>query len=303
MSKEQHKIYVIGGPTASGKSAFALNIAAKHDGVIINADSMQVYDDLPIITAQPPKEDLATAPHRLYGHLHPNESCSAGNWREMVEPIIHEILESGKAPILCGGSGLYIKALIEGLSPIPDIPDDIRIAVIEKYEMHGAEKFFAELQERDPVMADRFHAGHRARIIRAMEVLEATGKSLAEWQKAPPAGPPENWRFDISLILPERDVLYDRCNRRFDIMMNNGGWDEIKAFDQNIENGHIRADALLTKALGVEPLRQFLRGDISEEEAFRLAKTETRHYAKRQVTWFKHQIKDQKNIENIAIIQ
>ncbi|MEM6781035.1 MAG: tRNA (adenosine(37)-N6)-dimethylallyltransferase MiaA [Pseudomonadota bacterium] len=299
---EQHTIYVIGGPTASGKSAHALELAAKHNGVIINADSMQIYDGLPILTAQPPAEDKVRAPHELYGHLHPNEACSAGNWREMVEPLIHDILEAGQAPIICGGSGLYIKALMEGLSPIPDIPDDIRNNVVQRYEELGAEDFYAELMERDPVMAKRFHVNHKARIVRAMEVLEATGRSLADWQKEPLNGPPEDWVFDVSLIIPEREKLYQRCNDRFHVMLEQGALDELRAFDQEIKDGKIQETSLLTHALGAEPLRKYLHGKRSLDDAITDSQNETRRYAKRQVTWFKHQIKPNKNIAKIETI-
>ena len=196
-------IHVIGGPTASGKSAHALDLAAKHDGVIINADSMQVYDGLHILTAQPTEEDQAQVPHKLYGTLHPNESCSAGNWREMVEPLIHETLNNGKTPIIVGGSGLYIKALVDGLSPMPDIPQDIRDAAGEKQKELGNPAFHEALKERDPVMAARLDPFNTARLIRAWEVLEATGQSLAEWQEMPRLSPPEDWEFHVTLVMPE----------------------------------------------------------------------------------------------------
>lgn len=264
---------------------------------------MQVYDGLPILTAQPPEEDKAQAPHELYGCLHPNEACSAGRWQEfMATPLVEKLLSEGKTPIIVGGSGLYIKALMEGFSYIPDIPDDIRNAVVQKYEDMGAQAFYAELMERDPVMAKRFHVNHKARIIRAMEVLEFTGKSLAEIQQQPRIGPPDHWRFDVTLILPEREKLYQRCNDRFLIMMDQGGWDEIAAFDQDIQDGKISDKSLLAHALGADPLRRYLHGDIPKDEAITLAQNETRRYAKRQVTWFRHQIKKQKNIANITLV-
>lgn len=294
---------MIGGPTASGKSAFALDLAAKHDGVIINADSMQVYDGLPILTAQPPEEDKTKAPHELYGCLHPDETCSAGRWQEfMATPLIEKLLQENKTPIVVGGSGLYLKALMDGLSYIPDIPDDIRNTVVQKYEDMGTEAFYAELMERDPVMAKRFHVNHKARLIRAMEVLEFTGQSLSEIQKQPRIGPPDHWAFNVTLILPEREKLYQRCNDRFLIMMDGGGWEEIEAFDKDIAEGRISEKSLLAHALGADPLRRYLHGDLSKEEAITKAQNETRRYAKRQVTWFRNQIKKQKNIANIQIV-
>ena len=225
MNSAPQTIHIIAGPTASGKSAKALELAQKLDGVIINCDSMQLYDDLPILSAQPSAQDLNTAPHRLYAALHPNDVCSAGNWRELALPIIHEVLDAGQTPIICGGTGLYIKALIDGLSPMPDIPEEVRERVVARYETLGAEKFYAELEARDPVMAARFHVNHKARVIRAMEVLEATGKSLAEWQKLDREGPPDHWNFEIHKTLPEREELYRRCNERFEWMIDHGALD------------------------------------------------------------------------------
>jgi len=295
-------IHIIGGPTASGKSAQALTLATQHNGVIINADSMQIYDGLRTLTAQPPEEDKIDHPHLLYGHLHPNEACSAGNWREIVEPVIEETLNAGKTPIVVGGSGLYIRALTDGLSPIPDIPDDIRARANTKQEELGNAAFYAALKERDPVMAERLHPDHSARLIRAWEVLEATGKSLAEWQELPLLSPPEDWRFEVTLVMPERETLYERCNKRFEWMLDNGALEELEAFSTAIDAGEISPKALLNNALGVKPLTAYLKGEISKETAIERGQADTRHYAKRQVTWFKHQIKENKNVAKISTI-
>ena len=296
-------IHVIAGPTASGKSAHALALAEQVNSVIINADSMQIYDGLPLLTAQPSKQDKEAHPHALYGTLHPNEDCSAGNWREMVEPLVHDVLNAGKTPIIVGGSGLYINALLYGLSPIPDIPADIRQAANSKQKELGNPAFYALLAERDPVMAERLHADHTARLIRAWEVLEATGKSLAEWQEQDRVLPPSSWEFHIQLIMPERDVLYERCNARFVWMMENNVMAEIEAFDQAIQAGGIKENCILTKALGAAVLRDYSQGKISKEHAIEKAQGQTRQYAKRQVTWFRHQIKENKNIAEIKIIR
>jgi tRNA dimethylallyltransferase len=297
-----HKIHIIGGPTASGKSATALKLAEQYDGVIINCDSMQIYNGLSILTAQPPPEDLAQAPHLLYGTLHPNEACSAGNWREMVEPIITDVLSQGKTPIICGGSGLYIRALTDGLSPIPDIPDDIRSAASAKQQELGNPAFYDALKQRDPIMAERLHPDHTARLVRAWEVVEATGKSLAEWQELPLLAPPENWEFGVTLVMPERDVLYDRCNKRFTWMLDNGALEQLSEFNQAIEAGEISPHALLNNALGVKPLTAYMKGEISKEDAIKRGQADTRHYAKRQVTWFRHQVKENKNVAKISTI-
>ncbi len=283
-------IHIVCGPTAGGKSAKALELAAALDGVIINCDSMQIYDDLPILTAQPGAEERTQAPHMLYGTLHPNDPCSAGNWREMVIPVIKEVLEAGQTPIICGGTGLYIKALMEGLSPMPDIPQEVRDRVVEHYNEAGAETFYAELEARDPVMAQRFHVNHKARIIRAMEVLEATGKSLATWQELDRDGPPGHWDFVVHKVVPEREALYERCNARFEWMVDNGALEEVEAFAEKLERGKIHHNIPLAKALGFKPLRAYINGDLSREDALTTAQRETRRYAKRQMTWFRNQI-------------
>lgn len=284
-------IHIIAGPTASGKSARAIELAQELNGVIINCDSVQIYDDLPILTAQPSKEDLAAAPHKLYGTLHPNNICSAGNWVEMVIPIIEEKLAQGRTPIICGGTGLYIKALMEGLSPIPDIPSDIRDRAIEIQENESIEKIFARVETRDPVMAERLDPKNRARLIRAWEVFEATGKSLAEWQAAPKQKPPSHWNFKVEKIIPLREELYARCDKRFEIMLERGALDEVHAFDKRIEGGEVKTGVPLNKALGLKFLRQYLADEISLEEATTLSQTQTRQYAKKQMTWIRNQMK------------
>lgn len=290
MLSSKQDIYIVAGPTASGKSARAITLALQLDGVIVNCDSMQIYDGMPLLCAQPSQEDLNTVPHCLYSHLHPNDVCSAGNWREIAEPIIADILSRGQTPIVVGGSGLYIRALMDGLSPMPDISDAVRRAVVARYEEEGAEAFYADLKARDPVMAARFHVNHKARIVRAMEVLEETGISLAQWQALPRSGPPEDWSFNVEIVMPERDVLYQRCNERLLWMLDHGAWEEVAAFAARVENGEVNAGVPLTKALGYKPLLACLRGEMSQEEAIILAQAETRHYAKRQSTWFRNQL-------------
>ena len=284
------RIVIIAGPTASGKSAKAIEIAHAQGGVIINCDSMQIYDGLPLLTAQPSAEDRELAPHALYGALHPNETCSAGRWREMAQPLIEKILGDGQTPVICGGTGLYIMALTEGLSPIPDVPASIREAAIAKQQALGNPAFHAELTKRDPEMAARLHPLHTARLVRAWEVLEATGKSLAAWQALDRLAPPPDWDFEIHKIMPERNVLHERCNARFIQMMESGALEEVSDFSAKIDSGEINADIPLTKALGFKPLRAYLKGEIKKDEAIARAQADTRQYAKRQVTWFRHQL-------------
>lgn len=283
-------IHIIGGPTASGKSARAIELAQQTDGVIINCDSMQIYDGLHLLTAQPPAEDLEQAPHLLYSHLHPNDPCSAGNWRELVEPIIHDLLSQGKTPVIVGGSGLYIKALTDGLSPMPDTPQDVRDAAMAKQQELGNPAFHEELAKRDPIMAARFHPFHTARLVRAWEVLEATGKSLSEWQEVERIRPPDNWKFDIEVIIPDRPVLHQRCNDRFIWMMDNGALEEVEEFSKRVESGEIHHNVPLLKALGYRELLNYIKGEISKTESIEKSQARTRQYAKQQVTWFKNQV-------------
>jgi tRNA dimethylallyltransferase len=286
---KKNDIYIIGGPTASGKSARALELAKQHNGVVINCDSMQIYDGLHMLTAQPPEEDLEEAEHILYSHLHPNEACSAGNWREIVEPIIHDLHNQGKTPIIVGGSGLYIKALTHGLSPMPDVPQETRNKVVAHYEDIGAEKFYQELKSRDPEMASRFHVNHKARIIRAMEVLEATGKSLAEWQDLDRLAPPEDWNFNIEIIIQPRHEQHKRCNDRFIWMIENGALAEVENFATRIKSGDVNENVPLANALGYREMLSYINGEMDKDEAIKKAQARTRQYAKQQVTWFKNQ--------------
>lgn len=290
VSKSKSQIHIIAGPTASGKSAKALELARELDGVILNCDSLQIYDALPILSAQPSANDQAQAPHKLYAHLHPNDVCSAGSWREMAEPLIADILERGQTPIICGGTGLYIKALVEGLSPIPDIPDDIRTRAIEMQKKWDAPTLHAHLKERDPVMAGRLDPNNRARLVRAWEVLEATGKSLAEWQEQPLIGPPVHWKFQIHKILPERSELHARIEQRFDQMLELGALEEAETFAEQIEAGEVEPHVPITKALGFQALDEYIKGRLSLEDARERTLAETRQYAKRQITWFRNQI-------------
>lgn len=288
--KNKSTIYVIGGPTASGKSARAIELARELNGEIINCDSLQIYDGLHMLTAQPPPEDMVIVPHKLYAHLHPNDPCSAGNWSEMVQPVIMDILSRGKTPIIVGGSGLYIKALTDGLSPMPDVPQEVRDQAIALHKKLGNPAFHEELKKRDSIMAERFHPFHTARLVRAWEVLEATGMSLAQWQKKDRLAPPDNWHFEFEIIIPERPIQHERCNARFLWMIENGVIDEVEAFAKRIDNGEIRPNVPLVKALGYPQLLAYVKGNLSKEDAITQAQARTRQYAKQQVTWFRNQI-------------
>ena len=274
---------LIAGPTASGKSGLALELARALNGVVINADSMQVYAELPVLTARPSAEDMCQAPHALYGHVSAAEAYSAGRWIKDAAQIIGHAERDGRLPIIVGGTGLYFKALIEGLSPIPDIPDPIRRHWRGEVALQGAAVLHRELASRDPEMAGRLNPKDQQRVTRALEVLDATGRSLGDWQKItgePVLRPDETYRL---VLAPDRAVLYQRCDRRFDAMMNAGALDEAR----RLAAFGLDAGLPAMRALGVRPLLAHDRGAISLAEAMAQSKAETRQYAKRQMTWLK----------------
>jgi tRNA dimethylallyltransferase len=295
---DMKRIDIIAGPTASGKSALALSRACAENGVIINADSMQIYDALPILTARPTAEDMRVAPHFLYAALSPDEPCNAQSWRDMAAPVIETALQKGHRPIVVGGTGLYINALLHGLSPMPVIPESIRADAMKLQQKSGNPGFHACLHALDPVMASRLHPNDTQRLIRAYEVVKATGKSLADWQNAPREAPPPSWQFHVTLVLPERGLLYDRCNKRFDQMIEDHGLGEVAHFHALNPSG----DLPVANALGYKDLTRYLDGTVTLDEAIIQAKAQTRHYAKRQVTWFRHQIQNTNGVMAIDIV-
>jgi tRNA dimethylallyltransferase len=285
-------VHIVAGPTASGKSAHALNLAQDcHDGaVIINADSLQLYDGLPILTAQPSLEDKEKAPHRLYAEIPANQGVTAMDWRRMALTEIYRAHDSGAVPIVVGGTGFYLKSLINGLSPIPEIPNEIRVLSQDLFDRIGIEEFFKQLQDIDPVIAERIDRHNPQRLVRAYEVFAHTRKPLSYWQSLPPLDLPQDIEFKVKTIMPDREVLYQRCDDRFDVMIEQGVVDEVRAFDDLVLAGKISMDCALTHALGFHALQSHVQGDIDLQTAIILAKNETRHYAKRQVTWFRHQM-------------
>jgi len=276
---------VVAGPTASGKSALALALAEELPGTVINADSMQVYRELAVLTARPTETEMARAPHRLYGVLSVAEACSAMRWRELALAEIAASHAAGRVPILTGGTGLYLNALMHGLSTIPDIPEATRRAARAHMEVLGPAAFHAELAARDPAMGVRLRASDRQRMIRAWEVLEATGRSLADWQgEAPVAG--HDLRFLVLLLLPPRAVLHDASDARLWRMIGAGALAELKALLA------LQLDPALPalKAVGVPELTAHLEGELSLADAVAQAQAATRRYIKRQTTWFRHQL-------------
>jgi tRNA dimethylallyltransferase len=260
-------------------------MAERRDGVVINADAMQTYDAFPILTAQPTAAERARAPHVLYGVLPLTETQSAKRWREAACAEIERCIAQGRAPILCGGSGLYLRALMEGLSAIPDVPPVVREQANLEWLELGAVAFRARLAERDPEIVQRLKPEDRQRHVRAWEVLLATGRPLSDWQKET-VGTPAPWRFVTILLSPERDWLRARIETRFDVMLAEGVLDEVRAvFERKPDLG---LPGL--KAHGAPELFAHLRGELPLADARRIAIDHTRQYAKRQMTWFRHQM-------------
>jgi tRNA dimethylallyltransferase len=284
---------LIAGPTASGKSALALRLAGDRNGVIVNADSMQVYGGLTVLTARPDGADLARAPHRLYGFVAATDAYSVGRWLADVAEVVADAGAAGRTPIVVGGTGLYFLALLEGLSPVPEIPADIRAHWRGVALDVGAADLHAHLASKDPEMAARLSPSDAQRVTRALEVLDATGRSLADWQRQP--GVPVLAAEDCErlVVSPPRDVLHARANQRFDAMMNGGALDEVRA----LAALGLSSELPVMRALGVRPLIDLLDGRLSEPEAVEQAKAETRQYQKRQLTWLRRQMSAWKLVE------
>ncbi|MDE0202242.1 MAG: tRNA (adenosine(37)-N6)-dimethylallyltransferase MiaA [Rhodospirillaceae bacterium] len=277
-------ILVIGGPTASGKSALAAEAAGRFGGVVVNADSMQLYRDLPILTSWPGDALRARAPHRLYGVLDGAERCSAGRWRSLAMAEIERIHGDDALPILVGGTGLYLRALLDGLAPVPAIPETVREAVRTLCEREGSVGLHARLAERDPEAAGRLQPGDSQRVMRAYEVIEATGRSLLSWQ----AERHDRYigRAAVLVLEPPRDALYAACNERFERMMAAGALEEAARL---LARG-LNPGLPVMKAVGVRALLDHLSGVTTLERAVELGRQATRRYAKCQTTWFRTQM-------------
>ena len=250
-------------------------------GAIINADSAQVYRDLPILSTAPSAEDRSRAEHRLYGVLDGAHPCSAADWAEMAKPEISRLHEQSRLPILVGGTGLYLRTLLDGIAPVPPIEAGIRASV----RMAGVAGNFAELKQLDPVAAVKLNPGDTTRIARALEVVKSTGKTLAEWQEKREGGIGHAIELRTLILLPPRPWLYERCDRRFAEMVEQGALAEVKALlARNLD------PALpVMRAIGVPELSAHLRGELALEQAVAAGQQATRRYAKRQYTWFAHQ--------------
>jgi tRNA dimethylallyltransferase len=277
---------LIAGPTASGKSALAISLAQRLGGTVINADSMQVYRDLRIITARPTPQEEAEAPHRLFGHVDAATNYSAGLWLADAATALAGINAAGRTPIFAGGTGLYFKALLHGLSDIPKVPDEVRARIRGEAEGMAPEALHARLAACDPVTAARLRPSDPQRILRALEVFEATGLPLRHFQDR--RGTP---LLDVEtcaciFLEPDRKELHRRIDARFDTMMEQGAIEEVTALAER----HLDPALPAMRAHGVPGLIAYLRGELSLDDAVAKGKLDTRHYSKRQFTWFRHQL-------------
>ncbi len=285
MSHARSGPILIAGPTASGKSALALQLAERYGGIVINCDSMQVYRELSVLTARPGPDETSRVPHRLYGHIPASDPYSVARWLEDVAGVLSEAAELGVRPIIVGGTGLYFKALTEGLSPMPAISPAVRRHWREAAAHAAPGELHAALASRDPSMAARFEPADHQRIVRALEVLDETGRSLADWQAGP--GRPLVVAADATRILVSRarDELRQRCDQRFDQMIARGALEEVRALQ-------LSPDMPAMRAIGVAPLAAHLRGELSLDEAIARGKAQTRQYVKRQETWARRYMAD-----------
>ncbi len=276
-------VICIAGPTASGKSAWAIELAQAVDGEIINADSMQVYQPLSIITARPAVHEMENIPHHLFGHVDGTRQYSTGQWLKEVTVQILDCLARHKTPILVGGTGLYFKALTEGLASIPQPEDN----VLRRLEEKSISELRTDAETLDPIAAARILGEDRQRLLRVVSVALGTEKTLSAWQRDTKPVVPKNYWMG-AVILPEREALYDRINARFDRMILNGGLEEVKLLNvMGLDKG-----MTIMKAIGVPPFLDHLSGKISFDDALFRAKRDTRRYAKRQFTWFRGQARD-----------
>lgn len=277
---------IIAGPTACGKSSLAMDVAEHFNGTVINADSQQVYKELRLLSARPSIEDEKRVPHRLYGMMNGNEVCSAGRWVDLCGVEVNEAISQGRLPIIVGGTGMYLKSLTEGLSPIPDVPAHVRARASARQKELGAEAFHEEVSQLDPVSGVRLPIGDTQRLLRAWEVSIFTGRAFSEWYDEPRILPLPGVRFATLAITPPRDQLYAAIDARFLRMVDAGALDEVRALAaQGLDPG-----LPLMKALGVPQLLAYEAGDLTLEAAIQQAQKRSRNYAKRQLTWLRNQI-------------
>lgn len=280
MSKDRPPLAVIAGPTASGKSALALEWARRTGGVIVNADASQLYRDIPIVAAAPGPEDREQADHRLYGIRDGAEPCSAADYAMLARSALAEVEAAGKTALLVGGTGLYLRALLEGLAPVPPIDPAVRAAI--RAALHEDNR--RALEAEDPAAASRLGPNDRARTARALEVIRSTGRPLSAWQADRDGGIGRTVDLRAVVLLPPREWLYARCDERFARIFDDAG-PEVEA----LLSRRLRPELPVMKAIGVREIASYLRGESPREAAIAAGQQSTRRYAKRQYTWFAHQ--------------
>jgi tRNA dimethylallyltransferase len=295
MTSSAPSFIIVAGPTASGKSALALALAEEFGGTIINADSMQVYRDLAVLTAQPGAAERARAPHRLYGVIDAAEACSAGRWRALAMAEIERACGEGRVPIITGGTGLYLRALLEGLAPVPPVPATVRHEARALHARLGGPAFREALGALDPGAAQRLAASDTQRLIRAYEVATATGQPLSTWQRQ--QAPAPDLAAAAVILRPPRPALFAACDARFLAMMQAGALAEVKALLERRLASFLPA----MKAVGVPELGALLDGRLTAEVAVAAAQQATRRYAKRQYTWFRRQLPEIGQLRKMAV--
>ncbi|WP_197491922.1 tRNA (adenosine(37)-N6)-dimethylallyltransferase MiaA [Rhizobium bangladeshense] len=277
---------LITGPTASGKSALAVELAKRHGGAVVNADSMQVYDTLRVLTARPSEEEMQGVTHHLYGHVPAGAGYSTGAWLHDVSMLLPALRAAGQLPVFVGGTGLYFKALTGGLSDMPDIPKALREELRTRLVDGGPDALYAELSDVDPAMAACLNRQDGQRIVRALEVIKATGRSIADFQgRSGPVVIDANEARKI-VVLPDRAVLHARINGRFEKMLQQGAEDEVRAL---LALG-LSSEAPVMKAIGVSQIAAMLKGEMTRDDVLEKGAAATRQYAKRQMTWFRNQM-------------
>ncbi len=289
------KIHIVFGPTASGKTEFATELAQNFDSVIINGDSMQIYREIPIITNQPAPEEMRGVPHLMFGYKNILEHSDMNIWLDEIVPVINKVLKESKTPVIVGGTGMYLRALIDGISEIPEIPDDIRTATRELLEEVGNERFYELLKEKDLASAAKLKPGDSQRLTRAYDVIELTGISLSEWNERPNKKYFDKDIFEIHFLDRPREEVYDKINKRFERFVEIGALEEARKANEIFKNSGLSNTELLTlpayKAHGLRELISYLNDEISLEEAINKGQQATRNYAKRQMTWWRNWMK------------
>ena len=282
--KQENRCIVICGPTASGKSALAMKLANELNGEIINADSMQVYNELKILTSRPSTNDTENIPHNLFGIRKMVEPCSVNIWIKLAKKSISQIIDRGRIPIACGGTGMYIHYLSKRMSKIPEIPNRVRLEAREKLRILGNENFSKELIKLDPLLGNKIPIGDSQRLTRAWEVMKATGQSLAVWNRETDQATGLNL-YHV-LLIPDREILYRLCDQRFLGFIDQGAVAEA----ETIKNMNLDPSLPAMKALGLSQIIKYLDGEMNLDDAIKQAQQKTRNYAKRQMTWFRNQL-------------